>query len=1240
MLAVSVLICLTILTSQHVHSKLITINITDGSDSNKCCVKGECPCSSLSTALHSMTSNTVINITSESVILHGKVTMGSGHLTNITVTGNDATIMCNNSGRVECDWCSNVVIDGITWDKCGHIINIINQTQYPPGPAGVMFSSVSNISIINCTFQHCQVIAIALCGACEKVVVDGCNFLSNKRKAIVQYNNVGGLYVSNQYNLSINLLIHGSTFYDNGQFAEEYDIDSTGLRIDTVNNAKDWNITISNTSFSYNSLASSIVALGYYDVMLTITEVFVYNNQYQFREANNLFSMDLTSTKGDLILSILYSLFSSNKGRAFVSSLSTDQDVTVVIYKSIFADNQDHEGIVLVYIYPQPLGCRLTFTDVHIANNSVSGKYTSQTSILSLSSECYSVSMTMYQLNVVSNTYHYETGGAVYIKTNPVGIIFQNCTFFNNTSVRGPAAVYIDENVQYRRPMGNYYSVDFKSCTFDYNTADDSIFYIDVPTNINIIRNDITITASNFTNNKGVCLYLTKCNNIFIEGSVLFKNNSAYNGAAMYLDEKPVILIRDGAVLEFIDNSAFSIGDAIFVELFGCPNYPVVFLTLPNTSLVSIISTLPGYSGIAVYFSVSKFCVIDSSLVKIPYQFNYSRVINGELVSIPCNHYYNYSNMTITHFPVATSPQKVKLYHNDINFIELADNVYRIINQVLLRPVAINAIVLDYFDKPAETTEFFLSCIDCYNVYTLISSQLELDNTSPLHVTLVGEEVMSATNITLHLLSHIQNYYKSIEVTLVIELVPCPDHPGYFYSTTTKGCICYHHDVVECYDDYNEIKRGYWFGSVSGKATTSLCPGQYCMFVNRKETRDSFFKLPNRVNDQCNHHRSGPACGECSPGYTLAYDSTDCISEDHCSVGMTVLVVVLTCFYWITLVSGVFCLMYFNFQLSSGYLYGIIYYYSMVGILLSNNPYISSSAFQFINILSGFAQLTPQFLGQLCLVNGLSGIDQLFIQYCHSSVVAVLLFAIVLTAKYSRKVSEFIGRCIIRVFCLLLLLAYTLLVSTSLQLLRPLTFTDLDGIYTYSTPTIKYFRERHVLYGTVALLCELIIGIGLPLLLLLEPFLRRKINFVRIKPILDQFQGCYKDRFSWFASYYLICRQVIMCIVLLGNSNYDSMLLYLILTCIVIATAHMWLQPYKNLFLNIFDGMLLQLMLLAVIIGSFDFLQSSTTALALILVTFPLIVLFFVAIIKKVLHYKRHQYFAINEGSNDEDLLR
>ena len=436
--------------------------------------------------------------------------------------------------------------------------------------------------------------------------------------------------------------------------------------------------------------------------------------------------------------------------------------------------------------------------------------------------------------------------------------------------------------------------------------------------------------------------------------------------------------------------------------------------------------------------------------------------------------------------------------------VRLASDVYYIGGKALGKEIKFYDIVLDHFDKPAEPVKFQLQCIECNDDFILINSYVVVNNTSPLNVILVGKEVTSSINVTLHLLSHIYYYYHQMEVTLVIELVPCSDHPGYTYSTTSKGCACYHHDAVECYDDYNEIERGYWFGEVNGKTTISLCHSEYCRFVNRTNTREGYFELPDRINYQCEHHRSGPACGECSPGFTLAYDSPNCISANHCSAGMTVLV--LTFLYWIVVVCGVFSLMYFNFSLSSGYLFGIIYYYSMVNILLSSNAYISNGAFQFIIILSGFAQLVPKFLGQLCLVEGLSGIDQLFIHYSHAAAVSVILVAFVIAARKSRRVSEFISRCIIRVFCLLLLLAYTSLASTSLLLLRPLTFIDIDEVYIYLSPNIKYFHGKHVVYGSVALISELVIGIGLPVFLMASPFLIRQcpVKFIAVKPLLDQ----------------------------------------------------------------------------------------------------------------------------------------
>ena len=346
------------------------------------------------------------------------------------------------------------------------------------------------------------------------------------------------------------------------------------------------------------------------------------------------------------------------------------------------------------------------------------------------------------------------------------------------------------------------------------------------------------------------------------------------------------------------------------------------------------------------------------------------------------------------------------------------------------------------------------------------------------------------------------------------------------------------------------------------------------------------------------------------------------------------------------MVVGVFSLMYFNFQISSGYVYGIIYYYSVVGILLDNNPYVSNGAFQFISVLSSFAQLSPQFLGKFCFVKGLSGIDQLFIHYSHAVAVSLLALLIVLAARCSVTIAVFVSRCIICVICLLILLSYTSLASTSLQLLRPLRFTDVDQVYTYASPHIRYFHGRHAFYGIVAVICELVVGIGLPLLLLLEPLLSRKINFIKIKPLLDQFQGCYKDKYRWFAAYYLICRQAIMLIVFVGNNDYYNMLFYLQTGLVVIVMIHMWLQPYQDESLNALDGLILLVMVLVVNINTFAFLCNLTTALLVALVVIPLFLFCYVAI-RKIIHYriarKRHNcHFLLSEihdGVADENFI-
>ena len=154
------------------------------------------------------------------------------------------------------------------------------------------------------------------------------------------------------------------------------------------------------------------------------------------------------------------------------------------------------------------------------------------------------------------------------------------------------------------------------------------------------------------------------------------------------------------------------------------------------------------------------------------------------------------------------------------------------------------------------------------------------------------------------------------------------------------------------------------------------------------------------------------------------------IPVDKCTVGQMVLVITLLLLYWIAMMAVVFVTMYFKIAIGS--LLAINYYYSAVDILLSQDYFISNGLDTTFSIMSRFAKLTPQFIRQWCLVRNLSGIDQQFIHYLHAAVVSFILLIITVLAKRSVRISSFVSRVSIHYVCLLLLISYTSLTTTSL----------------------------------------------------------------------------------------------------------------------------------------------------------------------------------------------------------------
>ena len=668
------LVCLIILANhcQFVHSKVIIVNSDNGNDNTECCINGECACSSLSIALLNIDNNTIINITSESVALNNTTTMGSGKLANITITGSNVTIMCNNSGSVYCESCDDVMIEGITWDRCGD--------PYGTNIAGVTFNGTSNISLVNCTFQHSQVSAVSLLGVSDNIVIQGCNFLSNIADGI------GVLNISRDSShrllshSNINITINEGYFYNNTVSA----LPSLNIYIDD-NSVINCSIVFKRTTFIYNQIIFFLHVKVSKLINIQLTEMLAFNNS---RHIGIGASMNLFSTAGDVFLSINFSNFVSNNGSNVWCDISGDT-ITARFYDSNFIDSKPGSialKVPTVYISTNASNAsEIVFHRVQVTNNWIEilpapAKY-DITGAVSIEVIRGGISIDMFMVNFTSNRYMGLVGSALavvfpYQNGAVHSILITRCNFVSNRSPSYGAALYIDT----RNDNDN---IQIVNTMFDKNDGA-SVVYLQGflhpvvrPSPINS-NQAVIISNSTFTNNFGSALYLSSCD-ATLSGNLLFKNNTAESGGAMYVEQKTKVTIDDKATVKFIANIAKINGGAIYVDLV-CSHtiagvYQIINTFQGGTNNSIFINNSARIADNSLYFNVprpivvhkmSKQCSIHTnvedyqSILHVPCQFNYFQPVNGKMMNIPCD--LDYTLLNGTGAPIVTSPHELRLY--------------------------------------------------------------------------------------------------------------------------------------------------------------------------------------------------------------------------------------------------------------------------------------------------------------------------------------------------------------------------------------------------------------------------------------------------------------------------------------------------------------------------------------------------------------------------------------------------
>ena len=491
---------------------------------------------------------------------------------------------------------------------------------------------------------------------------------------------------------------------------------------------------IANTDFSCNRGAASFNVNVSVLKGINLVGINVLNNSYS--SLGGSFNFYGSYDKNELMLEVRSSVFSRNSGSSiwcYVSGSSSISLINVNITDNTVAATEMLDGnaaAVFIYMY-----------------------------------DGSSLEVDMFQVHFVSNQYLGHSGGALYVGSNNIhetfSVCISDCTFTDNKSPGHGAALYVYSWLGDQ--MGSVHRVYIINTIFDKNIAGYSVAYISQVSSSMI---EVQVSNSTFRNSVGSATYLSM-SKLLLMDNVVFENNTADYGAAVYLDQSAYIRIDQNTNIWFANNMATQNGGAIYINMISSCRVAIL-LSPSQLSNVTFMNNSARFAGNSLYFDIAKFCKVSinisdpNALMFIPCQFSYYQIINNASTFVSCEEKYTLLNDTGS--PIVTSPHELRLYfpNNDgVNISSNADyNIYYMKNNILGHDVIFSGATFDYFGKPTIPSQFTVECINCSTVSLSGDDHLLVDNTTNLSVQFKGDNIENYNTIatlisTTMLLTHV-----------------------------------------------------------------------------------------------------------------------------------------------------------------------------------------------------------------------------------------------------------------------------------------------------------------------------------------------------------------------------------------------------------------------------------------------------------------------------------------------------
>ena len=635
---------------------------------------------------------------------------------------------------------------------------------------------------------------------------------------------------------------------------------------------------------------------------------------------------------------------------------------------------------------------------------------------------------------------------------------------------------------------------------------------------------------------------------LMVYGSLHFIKNTGVRGGAIAMYGRSRILLQDKtSSLTFEANKCEDKGGALYIEAPGAP-------------LVSFNAT--GAANEACFFGYS-----NSS--KDYDEWNTSVVFRDNSASLGKSVYAT----TLKNCRRAGESRQ----HNNVlkwkfvKFVNLPPNSTSLLQEVATEPVDMGHNESDWEVPPGEVFDATVQLFD--EVGNLIpgivdvsvkTSSVQLDNSSPLFLATGGKISSIILRGEIGSLFDVKMSYTGSQVLeKMVENVTLKGcHAGFSFDKETLKCECIKAKGVSYCDNDGKtvfIKGGYWAGNVDGEFATYFCPTGYC---NSLTTDVSQYKYIEGFVCSESRNQSSVLCGECKDDYTISFGSQRCVKA---CPNWHVIFAVLVSLGFLLVVVGV---MLIDLDIASGYLNAWLYSYQIMKLL-------TPDGFEFDPVIEFVIGFTNVYIHigdhSFCFIKGLNDADKML----SLSLIPLLVLVTVGVLKsfvdrypdctLSRMVLRRTPTAPYRAVCTIFVLCYTNITRISLSILHPAKIVGTTFLYDYGG--YEFLHGRHLMYFVIAMLYIIVIVLPFPLLLLFRPtltrFLRPVFDLHRWDLYLDAFQGCFKDRYRWFAAFYFLCRIVILLFYTYLPANSVKRVV-LEVTCIFILSIFASLKPYRG----------------------------------------------------------------------------